>query len=136
MLTWDPARELGVFPDVDALFSGASGAVHEFPAVNIFSTADEAIVTAELSGVDAAALDISVLGDTLTLRGVRNAPELKQGEKFHRRERMYGRFQRIVRLPYRVEADKVDASAKDGVLKIRLPRAEVDKPRRIAIKAA
>jgi HSP20 family protein len=136
MLTWDPTREFGLLPDeLNALFSGASGAVHEFPAVNVWSTDDEACVTAELPGIDASELEISVMGDTLTLRAARRPHELQQNEKFHRRERMHGRTQRTVKLPFRVEPDKVDASMTDGVLMVRLPRAEVDKPRKIAIKS-
>ena len=61
--------------------------------------------------------------------------EVEEGATFHRRERRFGNFSRSFRLPFKVDAAKVDASFKNGVLSISLPRAEEDKPRKIAIKA-
>jgi HSP20 family protein len=136
MFTWESARGLDKLQDeVNALFSGVSGAVHEFPAVNVWGGENEAIVTAELPAVDAGELNISVMGDILTLRGERKMLDMNEQDTYHRQERLYGDFQRTVRLPYRVDAERVDASLKHGVLTVRLPRVEADKPRKIAIKA-
>jgi len=93
-------------------------------------------VTAELPGVDPNNLDISVINETLTLRGSRKPPELKEGETFHRRERLFGEFTRTLQLPFRVDSNAVEAHVKNGVLIVKLPRAEADKPRKVAIKAA
>jgi HSP20 family protein len=80
-------------------------------------------------------LEISVVGDTLTLRGVRAPEKLGEGENYHRRERGSGRFTRALQLPFRIEADEVSATLKNGVLNITLPRAQADRPRKIQVKA-
>lgn len=123
---------------VNRLFSDtATGHIApEFPAINIFSGKDDAIVTAEIPGVDPDELDISVKGETVTLRGSRNALELKEDECFHRQERGAGQFVRSFELPFRVEADKVEAAYQKGVLQLRLPRAEEDKPKKISVKTS
>lgn len=108
----------------------------EFPAVNIWSKGDELIATAEVPGIDPKDLDVTVRGDMLTLRGTRKPVELKEGETYHRQERGYGDFVRTVQLPYEVEPDKVSAAYRKGVLTLTLPRAEADKPKRIAVKTS
>ena len=72
----------------------------------------------------------------LTLSGERRAPELPEGGTWHRRERAFGRFTRAVRLPFRVDPDKVEARFTDGVLRVAVGRPDADKPRRIEIRAA
>jgi HSP20 family protein len=106
-----------------------------FPAMNIWTDEDSAVVTAELPGVSIEDIDISVEKDTLTLRGGRRPEDLEEGVTYHRRERRSGGFNRAFRLPFHVDAEKVEAEFKNGVLSIVLPRAEADKPRKIAIKA-
>lgn len=106
-----------------------------YPAVNIWQGADSTAVTAELPGVEPADIDIQVKEDVLTIAGERKATQ-GDGRTWHRRERGYGRFSRIVRLPYRVDPSKVEARFENGVLQIELRRPDEDKPRRIEIKAA
>jgi HSP20 family protein len=106
-----------------------------YPAMNVWAGQDSAIVTAELPGVNLEDIDISVEDDTLTLRGDRQRDELGEGVTYHRRERRFGSFLRTFQLPFRVDAAKVDATLKSGMLSISLPRAEEDKLRRIAIRA-
>ena len=105
-----------------------------YPAMNVWTDEDSAIVTAELPGVNQDDIDISVENDVLTLRGERPRDE-EEGATYHRRERRYGSFVRTFRVPFRVDAEQVEATFKYGVLNIVLPRAEEDKPRRIAVKA-
>ena len=107
-----------------------------FPAVNIWQGAESTAVTAELPGVEPGDIDIQVKEDLLTISGERKAPQLDGGAAWHRRERGFGRFSRAIRLPWRVDADKVEARFEHGVLQIELHRPEEDKPRRIDIKAA
>jgi len=107
-----------------------------YPAVNIWTNAEGAVVTAELPGLDPDDMDIAVVGETLNLSGERKPEEVGEGVKYHRQERGYGKFTRAITLPFHVEADKVEAVFEKGVLHIYLPRAEVDKPRKIAVKAA
>jgi HSP20 family protein len=114
----------------------AFGAPRSFPALNIWQNDEAAAITAELPGVEPGNLDIQVKDNVLTLSGERRAPELPEGATWHRRERAFGRFTRAIRLPFRVDPEKVEARFADGVLHIAVARPEEDKPRRIAIKAA
>lgn len=107
-----------------------------YPAINVWANDEGVVVTAELPGVKPEDIDISVVGDTLTLSGERRPDELQDGEKYHRRERRQGKFTRTFELPFGVEADKVEAMFERGVLHISLPRAEAEKPRKIAVKSA
>jgi HSP20 family protein len=106
-----------------------------YPAMNVWTSENNARVTAELPGVNLADIDISVENELLTVRGDRQPDELEAGGTYHRQERRHGSFVRTFRLPFRVAADEVEASYEKGVLSIMLPRAEADKPRKITIKA-
>ena len=106
-----------------------------FPAMNVWTNQDGAMITAELPGVNPDDIDISVVGETLTLSGSRQSEELQENDRFHRRERGYGKFTRAFELPFPVEADRVEATFNKGILYVFLPRAEADKPRKISVKA-
>jgi HSP20 family protein len=110
-------------------------AAPSYPAMNVWTNEDGAIVTAELPGVKVEDLDISVVGDTLTLRGTRERGEQGDGVTYHRRERGTGSFARTLNLSFQVESDEVEAVFEKGVLQINLPRAEEDKPKKITVKA-
>jgi HSP20 family protein len=122
--------------EMDRLFSGTSlPYAQNFPALNLWTSENDVIVTAELPGIDSDSLDISVLDETLTLSGTRSIDQLKEDESYHRQERGHGRFSRTLVLPFKVNADKVAALYERGVLKITLPRAEEDKPKKIKVKS-
>ena len=104
-----------------------------FPALNFHSEGDDGVVTAELPGVDPGDLEIQVVGRKLTISGERKIPEHGNDESFHRSERWHGKFERSIELPYNVESGKVEARVHNGVLAVTLPRAEADKPRKVAI---
>jgi HSP20 family protein len=106
-----------------------------YPALNLWTNEDSAVVTAELPGVSPDQIDISVEDDVLAVRGRREPEALVEGVTYHRRERLFGAFARTLRLPFRVDAGKVEAVFANGVLSITLPRAEADKPKKIAIRA-
>lgn len=110
------------------------GRSSRFPALNAWVTESGVVVDAEVPGVDAGSIDVSVVKDELTLSGQRAADDVGDGV-YHRRERGYGKFSRTVQLPFRVQADKVVATYRNGVLRVELPRAEADKPKRITIQA-
>ena len=130
---WDPLREFDRMQRTLSRWSTPS--TIEFPAVNVWGSGDTALVTSEIPGLDPDALDISVVGKSLTLRGSRFAEELKEGESYHRRERWHGQFTKAVELPFTVEAGKVEAKFAKGILNITLPRAEAEKPRKISVKS-
>ena len=108
----------------------------EYPPLNVWSNEDEVVVQAELPGFAAEEIDVSVVQNTLTLRGARKPEELKEGESVHRRERWAGKFVRSLEVPFDVDGGKVEAEFKNGVLSIRMPRAEEHKPKKIAVKTA
>jgi HSP20 family protein len=125
--------------EMNRLFSDVSGrnrVAPSFPAMNVWTNQEGAVVTAELPGVNPDDIDIAVVGDTLTLNGARQPEELQEGERYHRQERGFGKFTRTFQLPFQVEADKVEANFEKGILYISLPRAEADKPRKISVKSA
>lgn len=132
----DPFQEMQRLQDeVNRLFASTrSRPAPGFPAVNAFAKEDGIVITAELPGIDADGLDVSVFRDTLTLRGTR-AAEAADPRAYHRRERRQGQFVRTVTLPFRVDPDRVEANMEHGVLRLTLHRPEEDKPRRIAIRA-
>jgi len=107
----------------------------EFPAVNIWVSENSAFLTTEIPGVDPRAIDISVAGTTLTLRGSRQPEDIQEGESYHRRERWHGQFTKTVNLPFNVQADMVNARFSKGILSIELPRADVEKPKKIDVKS-
>jgi HSP20 family protein len=107
-----------------------------FPTLNVWENEDGLLLTAELPGLDVNDIEISVVGDTLTLNGERRENELPEGVKYHRRERGYGKFSRTVQLPYRIESNDVVAHFLNGVLTVTLPQAAADKPRKITVKSA
>lgn len=116
-------------------FSGEPAA-GVFPLMNVTEDRDNYYVRAELPGLKAGDLDISVTGDTLTIGGERKLPAEDKNARYHRRERDAGRFSRILSLPGQIDAGKVEARCADGVLTVILPKAEALKPKQIAVKAS
>jgi HSP20 family protein len=104
-----------------------------FPAVNIYDDGEIFLVRAEIPGVDKDSLEITAHGDQLAIRGERLPTPAEPSASYHRREREGGRFRRVVTLPQRVDADKVQATYRDGILEVRLPRVGEDKPRKIQV---
>jgi HSP20 family protein len=106
----------------------------EYPPVNVWTGKDDIVVTAELPGLEAEDLDISIHGDLLTLRCTGKEAPAQEGETYHRRECAHGSFARSWRLPFEVERDKVEAKLQDGVLRLTLPRSEASRPRKVQIQ--
>jgi HSP20 family protein len=107
-----------------------------YPAINIWSDENSALITAEIPGIRKEELEVNVTGDTLTISGERNMDELPDNVRYHRQERTFGKFNRSIQLPYTVDTDKVKANFKNGVLEISLPRIEGEKPKKITVKAS
>ncbi|HBH61427.1 MAG TPA: Hsp20/alpha crystallin family protein [Nitrospiraceae bacterium] len=105
----------------------------EYPAVNVWVNGDNAVITTEIPGIDRNTIDISVSGNTVSLSGSRPAEETKEEQSYHRHELWHGKFSKTVKLPFNIDADKVNATYRNGVLQISLPQLEADKPRKINI---
>lgn len=139
----DPLRELEQLQRrMDRLFQNAFGLerspwrVGVYPLVNISEDRDHVYVRAELPGVKAADLEITVQDNSLILRGQRKIASEEKQVNYHRRERESGFFRRIIALPGRIQPDKVEATSKDGILTIKLAKPEEVKPRKIQVKVA
>ena len=105
-----------------------------FPGVNVYANDEEIIVIAEVPGVNPDNFDISLQEDVLNLKFSRDTEKPEESSKTLRKERPEGKFSRNIYLPYRAESGKVEATFKNGILEIRMPRAESDKPRKISVK--
>jgi HSP20 family protein len=139
---WEPMREMMTLREaMDQLFDDAfthplsfSG-VSAAPAIDMYQTDDEVVVKATLPGLKPEDVDITVTGETLTLRGEYKQEDEKKNAHYHIREHRSGSFERSLLLPTDVKADKAKADFEDGVLTISMPIAEEVKPKTIAVKA-
>ena len=103
------------------------------PSLDVEETENEVVVKAELPGLTDKDIDVSVVDDTLTIKGEKKHDKEEKGKHYHLVERRYGSFQRCVRLPSSVNSKKASARFKDGVLEITLPKSEEAKPKKIEI---
>jgi HSP20 family protein len=104
-------------------------------AMDVYETDNDLIVETSLPGVKPEEVDISVVGNTLTIKAETKKDEEKEEKgKYYCRERRYGLFQRSISLPVEVDPNKAEAVFENGVLKLTLPKTEAQKPRKIAIK--
>ena len=104
------------------------------PALEMYEKEDKFVVRAELPGMKKEEIDISVLGDTLTIKGERKAESEVKDEDYYRCELCYGKFSRAVTLPSAVQVGKVEASYDNGILEITLPKAAEAKPKKVEVK--
>ena len=108
----------------------------EFPPINIWASEQNIVIVAEVPGIDPADIDLQICNQIMTLKTKRELDEQKEGQTFHRRERGHGQFTRSIELPYAVDADKVNVSFSNGVLRIELSRAAVDLPKKISVQTS
>jgi HSP20 family protein len=104
-----------------------------FPPVNLYETVDGYVLTAELPGLAAEEIDIQIEGNRVTVGGERRI-EHPEDASLHRTERAAGSFRRSVELPAEVDPEKAEASHRDGVLRLRIPKSERHQPRKIAVQ--
>jgi HSP20 family protein len=103
------------------------------PAVDVFEKDDKFVVKAEFPGVKEEDIDVSVVGDTLNIKGEKKTESEVKEEDYYRSERTYGSFYRSIPLPSTVDADKIEASFEDGVLEVTLPKSAEIKPKKIVV---
>lgn len=143
---WDPFAEMtDLRREMDQIFGeffgrtpfsmAATEAVWS-PLVDIHETRDSYLLMAELPGVKQEDIQVSIEGDTLTLKGERKRETEVTEDQYHRIERSYGRFERSILLPSVVDAGGVKATYRDGVLEIQLPKKEEAKPKAIKVEVA
>lgn len=114
---------------------GAAAGVGVFP-LDVAENENEFVLHAQLPGVKPEEVQITVHGDTVSIRGETKAAEEKKGQTWHLRERRFGTFQRAVSLNAAIDADKANAQFENGVLTLTLPKAETARPKQIKVGAA
>jgi HSP20 family protein len=106
------------------------------PTIDLYEDRDHLVLKAELPGMKKEDIEISLHGDVLTLSGERKEDEAFEKAETYRTERFLGEFQRSLTLPVSVDANKVQAAYKDGMLTVTLPKAEEAKPKQIEVKVS
>ena len=142
LVRWTPFRDLMNIHEetgkmLDSFFErrGDSSEADWAPAMDVSELDGEVVVKAEIPGMNKEDIRVSVKDDLLTISGEKKREEREEGENWHRVERIYGSFKRVLALPS-VDNEKVEATYKDGVLEIRLPKQESAKPKEIPIKVS
>ncbi len=151
LIRWNPTRELTSWPseltgfqrEMNRLFDNflrpgwqdSDTALSVWsPAVDIAEHEDEYRVNVELPGVEKNDVSITLESNILTIRGTKKQEKEEKGREYHRVERTYGSFHRSFTLPTTVKADKINATFRDGILSVTLPKAEEAKPKQIEVK--
>jgi HSP20 family protein len=127
-------RELDRFLRNPAISLGLSGQ-GAYPPINVFDSVEGAVIVAEVPGLDPGQIELGGQGRTLTVRSERTPLAGEQAVGYHRRERSFGAFSRSIQLPEDLDLQKASAKYENGLLTIRVPKAESAKPRQIAIQA-
>lgn len=142
LIRWEPARDMMTLREaMDQLFNDAftrplgGAALTQAPAIDLYQDSDKVVVKASLPGFKPEDVQISVTGDVLTLRGEYKHENDQKEKTYHLREQHYSSFERSVRLPSEIQADKANADFENGILTISLPKAESVKPRMVTINA-
>lgn len=143
IIRWDPVRDMvtlrekmnRLFEDV---FTGQSegkelAASTWAPAVDIFETENDLVMTAEVPGIDEKDIEIKIEDNTLILKGARKFEKETKEENYHRIERSYGSFYRAFTLPNSIDPERIQAEHENGVLKITMPKRTELKPRKVKI---
>jgi HSP20 family protein len=143
IIRWDPFREMITLREkMNRLFEDAVTSRGEekdmisaswSPAVDIYETENELVLTAEVPGIDEKDIEIRIEDNTLFVRVERKVEKETNEENYHRIERAYGTFARSFTLPHTIDQDKIQAEHESGVLKIHLPKKPETKPKNVKI---
>lgn len=143
MLRWDPFKEMEELRSrIDRLFEEFLGSLRRrelgaprawLPPVDIYDEGDELVVEMDLPGLKKEDIEIHMDGDTLTVRGERKRPD-EERRRYARSERVFGPFERSFSINIPIKVEEVKASYENGVLTLRLPKAEEARPRRIRVE--
>jgi HSP20 family protein len=148
MIRWDPFEEVGtlrramgrLFDDVilSSRRTGRTGdalpAAAWEPAVEMYETGDDVVVRAEMPNVDPSNVDVTVTSDAVTIKGTVRQEQEKKDRNYYRRELRYGSYVRTVELPVEVKGGDAKATYTDGVLEVKIPKAERAKPTSVKVQ--
>jgi HSP20 family protein len=144
IVRWEPFREMVSLKDsMDRLFEdGLARYPRLWPRlgewelpIDMYQTANEVVVKASVPGLKSEEVDVSITGDTLTIKGEHKEEKEVEEENYIYKERRYGTFSRSMLIPVKVKSDKAEAVFEDGTLTLTLPKAEEVKPKQIKVKA-
>jgi len=144
LIRWNPMRDMfSLRHQMNHLFDDAFGSVvrgdrrlsmwNRYPTVDIYDNDENIVIKAELPGIDKKDIVIDVKDGVLTLKGERSLDNEVKEEKYYCRERTFGKFERVFRLPADVDPEKIKADYKDGILKIDIPKPEEQQPKQITV---
>lgn len=148
MIRWNPFDELASLREsMDKLFDdllttrrpgqrGETAPILWQPAIEAYETDQDLVIRAELPGIDPKNVEISVSGDTLTIKGEARAEQDEKRRNYHRRELRYGSFVRSLTLPTGVQGDQAKAAYRNGILEIRVPKSERAKPKSVKVEVS
>lgn len=144
LMRWNPMKDMAsLCHQTDHLFDGFFRPITRYdsklsrwnwnPVVDIYDNDKNIVIKAELPGIDKKNIAIDLKDGVLTLKGERSSDNEIKEEKYHRRERIFGKFERVFRLSADVNPEKIRAEYKDGVLEIQIPKPEEQKPKQITV---
>lgn len=148
MIRWNPFDELASLREsMDKLFDdllttrrpgqrGETAPILWQPAIEAYETDQDLVIRAELPGIAPKNVEISVSGDTLTIKGEARAEQDEKRRNYHRRELRYGSFVRSLTLPTGVQGDQAKAAYRNGILEIRVPKSERAKPKSVKVEVS
>ena len=142
LIRWNPVRTMTLSDTVERFLTDRwvrpatawNWAAADTLALDMYETDDTYVVKASLPGVKPEEVDVHVEDGVLTIRGETKREENVENARYHWQERWYGQFERSVRLPSQVDTSKVEATLKDGILTVHIPKSEEVKPKKIDIK--
>ena len=135
IIRWDPFREMSSFEEQWNRLLEGRRQESWLPAVDVFDTKDAVVLKAELAGMKPDEIEIVVDDNVLTIKGERKFEEKVDDERYYRVERRFGSFQRSLALPQGVKADDIQAHYEDGILEVRVPKVEEEKPKKVIVSA-
>jgi HSP20 family protein len=144
LIRWNPMREMFNFRhQINHFFDDAFGSIDRddaklslwdwHPVVDVYDNDENIVIKAEIPGIEKKDISIDVKDGLLTLKGERSHDNEVKNNKYYRRERSFGRFERTFQLPVDVDPEKISADCKDGILKIDIPKPEEQKPKQITV---
>jgi HSP20 family protein len=141
MIRWEPFDEMmSMRESMDRLFEDffsrrprTSGPLVWQPALEVYETDHEVVVKAELPGIDPKSVGVTVTAEGLTIKGEAKAEHEDKGRNYYRRELRYGAFQRTIALPNEVKSDETKATFKQGILEVKIPKAERVRPKTVSV---
>ena len=135
LTAWDPFRKMALLErEMNSLLRNTSPRSRgSYPPLTVVDEGDSVVVEAGLPGMNRDEIELTVLGDTLTIAGEKKLP-VEEGATYIRHERPHGKFRRLIDLPYSVDHSNISASYTDGALIVKLHKAEEAKPKQITVE--